>query len=253
MLTSSPRHWRPERCVPIADALDILIDDLEHHIDHDQVELPTDPLPLSCGIARLDRAFGGGIHLGAVTLIEADLPAQARALVLAIARVINHPTLVATTSVLDGAGWLLAGSASVPAICIQTGQLSDGDWHAIDGALPALAERPIWLTATDSVSGLGHVATGGGHLVLLIEDLGRFGPARETVAAIGRLASVAGLAVIATTEPLGDLPEWALESTTRVAMAAHGLGGRAALVNGDGLDGLIVEQIRVACLEARIR
>lgn len=252
MLTSSARRWRPERCIPIADALSMLLDDLERGLEPDQVELPADPLPLSCGIARLDRAFGGGIHLGEVTLVEADLSAQARALVLAIAREIDHPTLLATTSVMDAAEWLLAGSASVPAICIRTYQLSEGDWQALGGALPTLADRPISLTEASSVSGLGHVATAGAYCVLLIEDLGRFGPACETVAALGRLASVAGLAVIATTEPLGDIPGWALGSTTRVAMVAHGLGGRAALINGGDVDELIVEQIEVTCLEATL-
>ncbi len=252
-MKATRRGGQPERSVLIADALSALLDDIEGYCEQDWVAVPADPIPLSCGITTLDRAFGGGVHIGTLTLIEADLSAQARAVILSIARHIDHPALLAVASTKRATEWLFAGASGVPATLINDCLLDEGDWSRLSATASVLGSRPLNLTESASVTALGHLIVDSGAPILLVEELSRLGPPCETLAALVRLAAVVGVAVVATSEPLGDLPSWATESVNRVTMVAHGLGARAALISGAAFGDFVVEQIRVDCLEGAIR
>jgi len=244
------RSWRPERAVPICDALDLLLDDLEARYTHDEPELPPDPLPLGTGVNALDRVLGGGVHLGTVTLLEADLTAQADALLYSVARRIEHPTLLDTPSLLHTARWMMAGSASVPAVWVESGRLSRDDWRAIADNIGGLAARDLLVSATGSLQGLAHLVSDSDNDadVVLVQDISRFGPTVATVAALCRLATNAGVAILATTTPLGELPPAAFDRIERVLVLDHCLGSKATLVHPDPLEMLATVEIDVECL-----
>ncbi len=244
----SDRPWRPEQAVTIADAIEGLLDELEHRFEEEGVELPPDPLPLGTGLIALDKVLGGGLHLGTLTLVDAALPAQGRALLCAVAKRMDMPILVAASSILEATSWLLASSAQVPAALIRNGQLSADDWQLINQALPTVARRSLSLTEAATLKALDHVVGMGQHPVVLVEDVHRFGSSTEVVAALGHLAATTGAAILATATDLDLLQDWAADEATQIAMVPHGLGSRAALIGLDGLDGLTVAQIEVACL-----
>lgn len=149
--------------------------------------------------------------------------------------------------------WLLAGAAQVPAVCIANANLSEADWDAITRVIRKLAASQLWLTNAGSLGGLAHVVREELPRVLLVHDLDRFGEPIRVVPWLARLAEMTGVAILATAEPLGELPEWVLEGTTRLRMVSHGLGGRAALVHSDDITPLAVQQVKVEMLSAELR
>ena len=107
------RAWRTERALPIADALDALLSRLESVAEQPESRAPQrrergpDPgLPLATGILGIDRALGGGLRQKHLTLVEAELPAQAHALLWSIARSVPHPTVVDVDSPLGAVAWI---------------------------------------------------------------------------------------------------------------------------------------------------
>jgi hypothetical protein len=256
-MSSRPRHWhqhhwRPDQAWTLADAIGFLLDDLEALYEPGD-ELPVDPLPLSTGVDAVDRVCGGGLHLGELTVVEADLCAQARALVCTVARRIEHPVLLDAGPVVDTAAWLVAGASGVPHVLVRTGRLEDSDWNAIVAAVRALAEREVWVSESDTLPELAGQVAGRGAEVVLVHELERFGPPIKVVPALAELAATAGVAVLATATAMGELPEWSTQRTRRVAMLPHGLAGRAALVRPDAWDVLSVAQVDVDGLVAALR
>ena len=245
------RSWRPERAVRITDALELLLDDIELRLA-DEDPLPPDPLPLGTGVAALDRVLAGGIHLGTVTLLEADLAAQSDALLYSVARRIDHPVLIDTPSLLVAARWMMAGSAAVPAVAVKTAHLSSNDWRAIVDNIPDLADRDLLVSATDSLLGLAHVVATHDADVVLVQDLGRFGPPLPTLAALVRLAAHEGVAIVAATTPLGELPHWTSDRVERVLFLDHCLGSKATLLHPDPLEMLSTVEIDVECLTGTV-
>ncbi|MCU0271206.1 MAG: DnaB helicase C-terminal domain-containing protein [Acidimicrobiales bacterium] len=243
--------WRPERSLPITDALHRLLDDLEQRYDTGGTEHPPDPWPLRTGVAEFDRVCGGGLHVGWVTVIEADQAAQARALLCSIARHVDHPVLVDVPSVREATTWLLAGASGVPAACVASGMLSQADWDAIAREVPGLAARDLHLSEASTLDALAHVVDTTDPAVVLVHELERLGDTAHVLASLSRLAARGPRAVAATVSPCGDLPTWALDRVTRVGMFSHGLAGRAALMGLDDFETATVAQVAVDCLTAR--
>jgi hypothetical protein len=247
------RSWRPEQALTISDAIGDFLDHMEQLYTRDEVDLPPDPLPLGTGLAPLDRVLGGGLHVGTLTLLEADLGAQADALLYSVARHIEHWTLLDAASVLETVRWLVAGSADVPAVTIAEGSLDERDWAAIAGSIAPLAARDLVLSAAGSMAALEDVVAGGDATVVLVQDIARLGPPVTTVPRLARLAATADVAVLASTRPLGDLPAWALERTERVLVLDRCLGSRASLIRPDRLELLAVAELEVVCLTGTAR
>lgn len=246
------RTWRPERAKSVADLIGEWLNHLARVYDAGpEAFLPPDPLPLPTGVEAIDRLVGG-VRLGALTVIEADEAGQAQALSCTVARRIKHPMLLAVKW-FGTVTWLLAGAAQVPAVCIYNGALSEADWDAITRVIGELAAQDLWLTDAASLGGLAHVVRQRAPRVLVVEDIDRFGEPIRVVPWLARLAEMTGVAILATAEPLGDVAEWALEGVTRLRMASHCLGGRAALVHSDDITPLAVQQVHVEMLTAELR
>ncbi|MCC5951607.1 MAG: hypothetical protein JJU45_05875, partial [Acidimicrobiia bacterium] len=227
------RSWRPERPLALREVLDELLDDMEAGIDAPDRVLPADPTPLSTGLAMLDRVLVGGIHLGEVTVVEADLPAQGDALLLEIARRIEHPALVVASSAIEVAAWLVAGEAGVPAVAVGEARMSQPEWDRVAESFGVLANRDVDVGEARSLRGVARLITTSTAPVVVVRDVAGLGAPVEVMASLARAAHTAGVAVVTTLGVMDDVPGWALEGVQRVTLCAHGLGGRAALVRPD--------------------
>lgn len=164
----------PGSATPITDALGRFLDELEYRLDQRPANDPMDPFPLGTGVASLDRAFGGGLRIGSVTLLDADLDSQATAVISTIARRTDHRVLLDTSSVVRAAGRVLAAQADVAAALVWNGQLSEADWDSIIVAVGVLAERNLLLSAAGSFGELERIASNSGSVVVLVDGLARY-------------------------------------------------------------------------------
>lgn len=246
-------EWRPERAVPVADALESLLDHLEILYEDESVGLPRDPLPMSTGLPAMDRVLGGGAHLGTVVLLEANIAAQANALVCSIARHIECRTVLDAPSIMDAVRWILAGEADVPAVLLATGQMSEADWMSIVIALRPLAEKNLSFSSVQSLRGIANVAATNDVAMLLVRDADRLGPAIKVVPELARIAALRSVAIVASIAPFGDLPDWALAGVARVGVHTFNCGGKATLLRPDKVDLLSVAQVGIELLTGIVR
>jgi len=244
--------WRPEGAVPVRDALSDLLDHLEARLEADGPSLPADPVPLSTGFPALDRVLGGGIRLGTLTVLDADMGAQGDAVLFDVVRRIEHPTLLVADDLLDATTWLLAGAADVPAVSLAEALLSQREWDRVAQAVAKLADRTLDLGEAETLQGVAHLARTRRPTVLAVRDLTTFGRPLRVVPALARLAATTGAAVVAAGTALGPLPPWVADEMAWVSVCSHGLGGRAALVRLDDTDLLSVAQVDVECLTGTV-
>ena len=248
--------WGRERSVTIEHALDALLDQMERCLegpDHEGVEFEQDLLPMSTGILALDRVLGGGVHRGTLTVVEADISAQANALLCSVARQIPHPRLLDSQRFFDAVSWLVAGSAGVPEISVSEVRLTSLEWERVAKGLAALHQEDLRISSTGSLRALASVASASGVEVVLVHDVDRFGPPVEFVPKLAMLAASTGLAVIATAGILGELPDWALDGVTLVSMHGFNFGGTAAMVRADPDEMLATAEVEVELLSGIVR
>lgn len=69
--------WRPDRGIPLSDALAELLDDLDRRTQASGSKMLIDPLPFSSGVDALDEVLDGGLRRGVVTVnpVVAEDPA----------------------------------------------------------------------------------------------------------------------------------------------------------------------------------
>ena len=185
-------------------------------------------------------------------MVEADIAAQARALLCTIARHIPHRTLIDGHTVSETAAWLLAGSAGVPEVLLATGQMFDDDWQRVIEGLERLRDRELLVSSTGAPAALRAVAEAGEADVVLVHDAARFGHPTQVLPALSAVACDLDLALVVSSVPIGELPERVLPGVTRVGMHGFDLGGRASLVRPDPDDLLSVEQLDVDCLSGKV-
>lgn len=246
------RSWRPERAVPIADALDELLNHIEGTFEHPSIDLPDALLPFSTGILALDRVCGGGLRVGTVTVLDCTLVGQSQALLYSTARLTQVPTLLTTSDRLATARWLLAGCSGVPATLLRTGHLSEQDWRAISSTIARLAARQLQVAEAVSMMGLRHLVAAASPAVLLTERPERLGPLESALQELVHLARSENLAILCSTSQAPDLSNWILPGLVRVVVAPHALGSRAALICVDGEDGLRAAQVEIALLAGAV-
>lgn len=248
--------WGIDRSVPIVHALDALLDQMERRLEassSEHVAFERDLLPMSTGVMALDRVLGGGVHRGTLTVVEADIAAQANALLYTVARHLPHPRLLDGRTFFAAVAWLMAGSADVAEVSVSDASLSSREWERVAAGLKDLLDQDLLVSSTGSLRALASVATASGADVLLVDEADRFGRPIEVVTKLAMLAASSGLAVIATTGTLGELPDWALDGVTRVSMHGYNLGGNAALLRPDADELLATAQVQVECLSGIVR
>ncbi|MEO6988972.1 MAG: hypothetical protein ABI239_10050 [Aquihabitans sp.] len=233
---------------PITEALDFLLDELEGLLDDRLPMPPPDPFPISTGVDVLDDAFGGGLRIGMVTLIDGDLPAQAELVLGLIARRIDHRVLLDTPSVVQATTRLLSAFAGVPAAFVRKGHIDAGQWEKLVEAMPKLGHRDLVLSAAGSLMEIETAAAEQRPLVVLVQDLCRFGPPAEVVMELGEMAARRGVAVVATGIGIGELPRWSTDRTDSVGMYASKLGSRVSLLRPDPDDLLTCAHLDVDCI-----
>lgn len=248
--------WGAGRAVPIVHALDALLDHMEGRLDEYGSGQPAshrDLLPLSTGILPLDRVLGGGVRRGCVTTVEADVAAQANALLCTVARRIPYPCLLDSGRLLSTVAWLLAGSAGVPEVGITAADLSEQEWKRLALGVEQLGDRQLCISSVGSLRALAAVAQRSAVDVLLVHEADRLAAPIELVKELTKLAELTGLAIIATTGSFGELPEWVPEGVVRVPMASFNLGGKATLLRVDDEEMLATVQVEVDCLSGDVR
>ena len=245
--------WRSERAVSLFDSLNALLDDMEQVVDQDEPNRATgDAYPIATGVPALDRLCGGA-RSARLTLLEADHAAQANALVCTIARAVEVPTLVAVPVVQDATTWILAGATGVPAVLIAHCLLTERNWSDITSAIGRLGVQKVRLTEADTIEGIRHLCQTTPPVALIVQAIERFGPVEAVAPALMCLAESTGIAVLATCEPIIDVPDWAFRGCTRISMLAHGLAARATLITSNELDPLNVYQAEIEPISADFR
>ncbi|QYG94920.1 hypothetical protein HC251_22460 [Iamia sp. SCSIO 61187] len=247
--------WGGERAVPIAHALDALLGQMDRRLAHEEpvVADTDDLLPLGTGLLPLDRVLGGGVWRGRAVIVEADIEAQATALLSTVARHVPHRCLVDGRDVVAVATGILAGSAGVPEVSVTDARLSEREWAAVVSGLRSLRGRDVSVCSTGSLDALREVAVGAGADVLVVHDTARFGPPAQLGPGLARLARTAGVAVLASATPTEGVPSRADDGVTHLHMHGFDLGGRASLVRPDPDDLLAVAQVDVECLFGIVR
>lgn len=233
---------------PIDDAIEFLLDELETRFPDHVSTMPPDPFPLSTGVDALDRAFGGGVRIGMVTLIDGDLPAQAEIVLGLIARRAEHRVLLDTPSVVRATARLLSAIADVPATFAWSGNLDAGQWERFAEAIPTLGHRDLVMSAAGSLAELEQAAVEQRPLVVLVQELSRFGAPAEVVEELGEMAARLGVAVVTTGIGIGELPSSSTDRTDSVGMYASKLGGRVSLLRPDPDDLLTCAHLDVDCI-----
>lgn len=242
-----------ERPVPVAEAMRGLLDQIEEGLDENEKvgPRPPDALFLPSEIKALDRLCGG-LRRGGLTLIEAAEHAQAQAVIYTAARYTRERALLAVESLLDTSGWLVAGISKLPAVIIRERRLSAADWNEVDLSTRWLAIRRLKLTEASSPERLEAVLEQQPGRLLLVHDAGRFGEPVTVMPWLHRLAETTGLAIMATSPPVGSWARESLKGVTRVAMVPHRLASRASLVLSDTGDRPGVEEVDVDLLIAQV-
>lgn len=246
--------WTSDESVPMRDAILRLLD----HMD-DTVRAPTErpaPVeyrsPIPSGVRALDRVLNGGLPRQSVTMIEADLVAQAHALLCTVARRSEGPCLFDTADPLSTTAWIVAGTSGIPEVFLSGCYLSDANWEQTTNAMQHLAASGLQISSARSFEGLDAITFRSTAAVILVEDAGRFGSPVEWISKLVDLAHHHWVAVITATEPLGDLPSWALESVVRISMASFNLGGKASLLRIDGSETVASARVEVECLSGNV-
>jgi len=213
----------------IADALLALLERIEEPQDHDHGRdrrvrgwAPVVPT----GVDALDSVCDG-LAPGEVTVVEADLPAHAAAVAHAVAVGVEVPVLLAAPDTGEATSALLAAAAGVPAVLMESGELSERDWYAISHSIGALAERPLAVAAPVTVKGLWHVVARERPTVLVVSDPGGLGEPEAVLRVLVDLADRLDVATLVTCGSLAGLPITQLAELRRVVMCAHALGSRA--------------------------
>jgi hypothetical protein len=249
------QRWRDRRAVPIVHAVDAVLQHLVERAEgpsSDPADLAEQELPLSTGITALDRVLAGGVRRGTVALLEVDLPAQAAAVAYTIARRAPHRRMLDVEEVLEATEWLMAGAAGVPRVHITLQQLSEADWRALGDGLEVLDGQELSVSSTGSLVSLESVTMANGADLLVVHGAERFGTPVQLLTGLAVVAIATDSAVVATVEPLGELPQWALEHVTRLAMVGFDLGSRACVARPDHETLLEVAQLRVECLTGAV-
>lgn len=248
--------WGGDRSVAITHALDGLLDQLERRLHTPScagLEYEDDLLPMSTGIVALDRVLGGGLRKGTLTVVEADIAAQSNALLCSIARKVPNPCLFDGEDFWATVSWLLAGSSGLPEVSVSEAQLSEPEWDSLAAGLAELSRQDLRISSTGSLRALAGVAVASDVDVVLVDDADRFGPPLEFLPKLAMLAASSGLAVVATTGILGELPDWALRDVALVSMHGFNFGGTAALFRPDPDEMLLTVQVEVECLSGVVR
>jgi hypothetical protein len=249
------QRWHDRRAVPIVHAIDAV---LEHMVERaegpvaDRAELAEWELPLSTGIDAVDRVLAGGVHRGTVALLEVDLPAQAAALAFTVARRAPHRRMLDVEDVTDATEWLMAGAAGVPRVHIGMHDLSRRDWDAVSLGLDALGGQELSVSSTGSLASLEAVVMASCADVVVVHRAERFGSPSRFLTGLAAAAIATDCAVVATTDPLGEVPEWALENVTRLAVVDFELGGRACVARPDREALLAIAHLQVECLTGAV-
>ena len=200
--------------MPVADVLGQFLDDLTGipGLCEDPFCLCDSELDgVSSGIGVLDDFLGAGFTCPGVTLFEASLLSQARALILTIARQSAGPTVLVTSDPSRSARWLISATAHLPAALMDApvaDLLDENDWARIETAVTELACSDLHLA--DGSRGQIDAALGRRPDVelVLFDSSWTKGRGADELAELNGLASNHGVAVVAACEPLGDLPAW---------------------------------------------
>jgi len=241
--------WRPERLVPIADALDGALQQMEAWLEDDVPVFGGDAPQVPTGVAPLDRVCRGGLKRGVLTLLDCALESQGRAVLCSVARKASSPTLLAVEDVTNTTGWLLSGSAGVPVGLWRSGHLSEDDWRAVASHIGVLAGRILHLAAVSSVSGLRYLIEQAQPEVVVVEGAERFDTVdRDAILRLAGLASMTGVAMVTSvTRPLGH-EDRSSRNLVHVVVAPTVLGSRATFVSADSDAGLLSAQASVNLL-----
>lgn len=243
------RVWRRERAVPIADALDSLLDRFQESPDHES-EIESEPvrLPISTGRLAIDRVLGGGLRRRQVTLFEAELPAQRDAILWSIARNSPDRLLLEVDSPVGATVWMWAGLAGVPAVAMSSGCMSEAEWRAASDVVGELSSRDLHVCSVASVRALAALVDQHDPDVLLLQNTERFGDRDDIVHELTCVARGADIAVVAGTRDQPGFPPARRDDVQRVLVEASDLGARATLVRVDSWDLLSVAEVEVDLL-----
>lgn len=245
----SDYSWRPDRGIPLPDALADLLDHLERRAQVQGSKLPVDPLPFESGLDALDEVLDGGLRRGVVSVIEARLPAQAASLGYTVARAVDEPALLVVADVVETTGWLVAGASGVPAVSVLSGELTELEWSAVARSVAELSHRPVSMTEVRSLSALDHVVFSEGRpAAVLVVEPARFGPMEQVLGRLVELAERHAVAMCTLSGPVGQLAPLLERELRRVWVADDGLGSRATLVRPDDDVLLRSAEVTVDCL-----
>jgi len=233
------------------DSLEAMLDDLEKAAETSD-PLPPDPTPLQTASTAFDLVAGGGLHRGEVMIVEAPLMTQAFALLCTVARRIWHCTIFDVLSEAHATRALVAGWGQVPEILIRKGDLSEKDWEWLTISCGCMASRPVFLACAESINQLSREAERRYASIVLVSRLERFGHPAVVIPQLTAMACDRNVAVVATTPPMGELPEAIIHRTRRIAMEPFQLGSRATLIRPDDDDVLSVVQVNVNLLLSRM-
>lgn len=248
--------WWSERAVTIVHALDHLLDVIDDRLnDCPEMDDPEDPqiFPLSTGILSLDRVLEGGLRPGTLTLVEADLAAQANALLCTVARLTPHRCQIDGPNFVTTVAWLLSGSAEVPEVDLLNARLSVNEWSRVQDGVVRLRDADLHISSVGTLGALIRVAQVNQVEILLVHDAERLARPVEFIQMLARFAQVSGTAVMAASGVVGELPRWVFRDVTRLAMHGYNLGGNAMLLRVDPDEMLVTAQVKVECLSGIVR
>lgn len=242
------QDWRSERALAVADAMDLLFEDLEALYSTEDEGPPTNFLHTTTGLPALDRVCDGGLWPGTITVLDAALDAQARALLYTVARLIEVRCLLAVGSTVGAVRWLLSNATDVPEGLIHRGTLSKSDWASIHRHIGELTTRDIFITEAESMCGIRSLLKERGCPILLVDEPERFGPQTRVLMQLAEFADRNGVAILTTARNQPGPIHWEAENVTRVSVVPHSLGSRAALVTTGGWRGLSAAQVSIDLL-----
>ncbi|MCD9625248.1 DnaB-like helicase C-terminal domain-containing protein [Rhabdothermincola salaria] len=189
-----------------------------------------DPEPVATGVVPLDAVLDGGVQRGEVTVVLADLVAQAGALALSAATSTEAPCLVASPEPIEVlTARLLASQAEVAAVAVADGAMSEAEWETVAAAVGMMSASALSVSDVGSLTALARVVSSADVDLVVVVDAERYGPPSDVVAALGRLSRTAGVAVLAAlADPGGELSGG---GGRMVQMHSFRLGGAATLVH----------------------